>query len=499
MTYRLYRSHGMVNRKDCFVCHDERAQLLGDRAGRRRCSAPSATSARRPQKFVHGPVAIGSCTVCHDPHGQTNPAFLVASGEALCFRCHTEADALKHLTMKPGAARRSCGTRAASTATIRTRRTAVPAAHQALRRRGASVQREPPAQRPLGRRAARGTPGRPATTPRAGATPRARSARSRDEFVERPLQGRRARPRLAELEQRAAPAGQLRAQRVAVEPRRTELLGRPGDADGRRGARVDGPAGRGRRDDLPGPLPRDGRLDPVDVPATPGRPPGTRARRPARAGSPRARARRPAGSPRPARGCARAAAHPGRETRALRLDPQRLQLGVADAPAHRLADEREDRPGCPGPGRPPRTPSPRARRSAPPAPARARADRDDQRLGGAPPGTGTSASTTAPGRAGPDTLYPVSGGGSPPRSRQPLEERVASGRPASGAAARARRGTRPRRAAWPAAQPAAAAPAGSAGSGRRGTTAGRRASRSRRRRARTPRPCRGRRDGRYGW
>jgi predicted CXXCH cytochrome family protein len=37
--------------------------------------------------------------VCHDPHGQTNPALLVATGEALCFRCHTEADALKHLTM----------------------------------------------------------------------------------------------------------------------------------------------------------------------------------------------------------------------------------------------------------------------------------------------------------------------------------------------------------------------------------------------------------------
>lgn len=102
MTYRLYRSHGMITRKDCFVCHDERARsytiALADVDLCAKCHD------RRPAaKFVHGPVAIGSCTVCHDPHGQTNPAFLMASGEALCFRCHTEADALKHLVIRsPG-------------------------------------------------------------------------------------------------------------------------------------------------------------------------------------------------------------------------------------------------------------------------------------------------------------------------------------------------------------------------------------------------------------
>lgn len=100
MTYRLYRSHGMLTRKDCFVCHDERARsyaiTIADADLCAKCHD------RRPAaKYIHGPVAIGSCTVCHDPHGQTNPAFLVASGEALCFRCHTEADALKHLMIRP--------------------------------------------------------------------------------------------------------------------------------------------------------------------------------------------------------------------------------------------------------------------------------------------------------------------------------------------------------------------------------------------------------------
>lgn len=99
MTYRLYRSHGMLTRKDCSMCHDE--------GGRSYAIATSDANLcfkcheRWPaRKFVHGPVAIGSCTVCHDPHGQTNPAFLLAVGEELCFRCHTAADALKHLAIR---------------------------------------------------------------------------------------------------------------------------------------------------------------------------------------------------------------------------------------------------------------------------------------------------------------------------------------------------------------------------------------------------------------
>jgi len=100
MTYRLYRSHGMVTRKDCFACHDERARSFsiatadGELCARCHDRLPAA-------KFIHGPVAIGACTVCHDPHGQTNPAFLTASGEALCFHCHVEEEALKHLAKLP--------------------------------------------------------------------------------------------------------------------------------------------------------------------------------------------------------------------------------------------------------------------------------------------------------------------------------------------------------------------------------------------------------------
>jgi len=101
MTYRLYRSHGILARKNCLTCHEEGARSYAiparDSELCAKCHDP-----RPAAKFIHGPVAIGSCTICHDPHGQTNPALLVASGEALCFRCHTKEDALRHL-MVPAA------------------------------------------------------------------------------------------------------------------------------------------------------------------------------------------------------------------------------------------------------------------------------------------------------------------------------------------------------------------------------------------------------------
>jgi predicted CXXCH cytochrome family protein len=101
MTYRLYRSHGMVNRKDCFVCHERGVRSYAV-TGTDAALCGKCHDKFTPERYVHGPVAVGSCTVCHDPHGQTNPGFLVASGEALCFRCHTEADALKHLVSTEG-------------------------------------------------------------------------------------------------------------------------------------------------------------------------------------------------------------------------------------------------------------------------------------------------------------------------------------------------------------------------------------------------------------
>lgn len=99
LTYRRYRSHGIVTKNDCAFCHERAPQtyrIEGDNSKLcSKCHGP-----KTGKKYVHGPVAVGSCTVCHDPHGQTNPALLVRSGEDLCFQCHTAERALRHLIVQ---------------------------------------------------------------------------------------------------------------------------------------------------------------------------------------------------------------------------------------------------------------------------------------------------------------------------------------------------------------------------------------------------------------
>ncbi len=41
-------------------------------------------------KNVHGPVAVGACLACHDPHSSGNPSLLRKSLATICFKCHVE-------------------------------------------------------------------------------------------------------------------------------------------------------------------------------------------------------------------------------------------------------------------------------------------------------------------------------------------------------------------------------------------------------------------------
>jgi predicted CXXCH cytochrome family protein len=46
-------------------------------------------------KKVHGPLASGGCTVCHDPHESQNPMVLVANAREFCLYCHERKDLVK--------------------------------------------------------------------------------------------------------------------------------------------------------------------------------------------------------------------------------------------------------------------------------------------------------------------------------------------------------------------------------------------------------------------
>ena len=41
--------------------------------------------------FVHGPVAVGDCLACHDPHTSTLPSLLKVAAADICAGCHKEA------------------------------------------------------------------------------------------------------------------------------------------------------------------------------------------------------------------------------------------------------------------------------------------------------------------------------------------------------------------------------------------------------------------------
>lgn len=45
---------------------------------------------------VHGPVAAGYCTQCHNPHFSKNPNLLVKKGQEVCLSCHTKKNVLQN-------------------------------------------------------------------------------------------------------------------------------------------------------------------------------------------------------------------------------------------------------------------------------------------------------------------------------------------------------------------------------------------------------------------
>jgi len=59
----------------CYTCHED----LGDR-----------------YHTLHGPVAGGYCTSCHDPHRSDGEKLLRFSGDQLCFYCHRSEDVYRN-------------------------------------------------------------------------------------------------------------------------------------------------------------------------------------------------------------------------------------------------------------------------------------------------------------------------------------------------------------------------------------------------------------------
>ncbi len=88
--------HGPVAMGDCIACHDPHQS---DAKFQMRKSTTSALcfscheNNKTTREFLHGPVAAGDCNVCHNPHASDYKYQLEAEGNVLCFLCHEDRKA----------------------------------------------------------------------------------------------------------------------------------------------------------------------------------------------------------------------------------------------------------------------------------------------------------------------------------------------------------------------------------------------------------------------
>ena len=83
--------------KDCSQCHGQRKKGFFSRQVNLVATIPELcytchTGYARLEGYVHGPVALGQCLFCHDPHKTRNKYLLRKPQPELCYLCHDEGD-----------------------------------------------------------------------------------------------------------------------------------------------------------------------------------------------------------------------------------------------------------------------------------------------------------------------------------------------------------------------------------------------------------------------
>jgi predicted CXXCH cytochrome family protein len=85
--------HGPVAMGDCIACHDPHQSDSKFSMKKPTTSALCFSCHENKmtiKPFLHGPVAAGDCNVCHNPHAADNKYQLMATGNDLCFLCHED-------------------------------------------------------------------------------------------------------------------------------------------------------------------------------------------------------------------------------------------------------------------------------------------------------------------------------------------------------------------------------------------------------------------------
>lgn len=90
----IYKYHPELTNDKCRSCHDEGVKLTRDDQLAELCSRCHPKQDRA--SFVHGPVAMGLCAACHDPHGGKYARNVRLEIRELCADCHNQPVSKKH-------------------------------------------------------------------------------------------------------------------------------------------------------------------------------------------------------------------------------------------------------------------------------------------------------------------------------------------------------------------------------------------------------------------
>ncbi len=106
-SYRLASSgHRTGNRAQCQECHLKRNEIRDGVTGAAPTLCYSCHDRIDGKRYVHGPLAVGDCLACHDPHGGYGAAHLRQEEKHLCGNCHAARESVA--TVACNAAGKGC-------------------------------------------------------------------------------------------------------------------------------------------------------------------------------------------------------------------------------------------------------------------------------------------------------------------------------------------------------------------------------------------------------
>lgn len=99
--YRAEFSHAPAAKGLCFRCHKQNTSglwgLLGSPNEQCRYCHEEPFGKMARAAYIHGPVNLGNCTLCHDPHANANQMLTRRGSNGTCVFCHAGYDTAPHL------------------------------------------------------------------------------------------------------------------------------------------------------------------------------------------------------------------------------------------------------------------------------------------------------------------------------------------------------------------------------------------------------------------